>query len=241
MCGESIGMRIMPLTLAVLIAASATASPVAAADRNYSVTSFDRIRLDGSYRVRLVTGVAPFARASGSQEALDGVAIDVQGRTLVIRSNRSSWGGYPGRQTGPVEISIGTHDLAAAFINGSGSLSVDKVRGLSFDLAIQGAGTASIAKVDIDQLKVGLSGAASTTLAGRAPKMTAIIRGASMFDASALAAKDIVVGAEGPAIVKVNAISSAKIDANGTGSVEVTGGPACIVKANGSVVITGCR
>lgn len=240
MCGESKGMRIMLLALAAL-ALTASAALAAPGARNYTITSFDRIRVDGPYKVRLVTGVAPFARASGSPEALDGVAIEVQGRTLIVHSNRSSWGGYPGRQTGPVEINVGTHDLATASLNGSGSLSIDKVRGLSFDLTIQGAGAANIAKVDVDQLKVGISGAGSTTLAGRAPKMTAIIRGASLFDASALAVKDAVVGAEGPAIVKVNAISSAKIDANGTGSVEVTGNPACTVKANGSVSVTGCR
>jgi hypothetical protein len=237
MSGESEGMRIMLLAFAAVVAAS----PAFAADRNYTVTSFDKIRVDGPYKVRLVTGVAPFARASGSREALDAVAIDVQGRTLIVHANRSSWGGYPGRQTGPVEISVGTHDLAAAYLNGSGTLSVDKVRALSFALNIQGAGAASIAKVDVDQLKIGISGAGSTTLAGRAPKMTAIIRGASMFDASALAAKDVVVGAEGPAIVKVNASSSIKIDANGTGSVEVTGGGACTVKANGSATVTGCK
>ncbi len=236
---ESGVMRIMLQVLAAALAASAAeAAPTA---RNYSVTSFDKIRLDGAYRVRLVTGVAPFARATGSQAALDGVAIDVQGRTLVVRSNRKSWGGYPDRQAGPVEISVGTHDLAAAFLIGPGSLAIDKVRGLSFELAIQGAGAASIAKVAVDQLKVGINGAASTTLSGDAKKMTAIVRGASLFDGSALTTRDVVVGAEGPAIVKINARTSAKIDANGTGTIEVTGGPACIVKASGSVSITGCR
>ena len=73
-------------------------------------------------RFALTTGVAPFASASGSAAALDRVAIDVQGRTLVVHSNRSSWGGYPGEATGPVEISIGTHELSAAWLNGSGSL-----------------------------------------------------------------------------------------------------------------------
>ena len=240
MCGESKGMRIMLLALsfAALVASAAEAAPSA---RNYSVTSFDRIRLEGPYKVHLVTGVAPFARANGSQEALDGVAIDVQGRTLVIKRNSSSWGGYSGKPTGPLEISVGTHDLAAAFLNGPGSLAIDKVRGLSFEMAIQGAGAASIAKVDVDQLKIGISGAASTTLAGRAPKMTAIIRGSSSFDGSALAAKDVVIGAEGPAIVKVNAISSAKIDAMGTASIDITGAPACTVKASGSATVTGCR
>jgi len=233
-------MRNSPV-LAALIFVAAAASPAAAADRNYSVTSFDRIRLDGPFKVHLVTNVAPFAKASGSPEALDGISIEVQGHTLIVHSNRSSWGGYPGRQLGPVEIRVGTHDLAAAFLNGPGSLSIDKVRGLSFELAIQGAGAANIAKVEVDQLKVGISGAASATLGGRAPKMTAIIRGVSVFDASALAAKDVVVGAEGPAIIKVNAISSAKIDAMGTATIEVTGNPACTVKASGSVTVTGCR
>jgi hypothetical protein len=240
MIGEDRDMRYIPF-LAALVAVPSLASPAAAADRNYSVTSFDRIRLDGAFKVRLTTNVAPFARATGSQEALDGVSLDVQGRTLVIRSNRSSWGGYPGKQPGPVEISVGTHELAAAFLNGSGSLAIDKIRGLTFELAIQGAGAANVANVDVDQLRIGLTGAGSTTLAGKAPKMTAIIRGSSLFDASALAAKDVVVGAEGPVIVKVNATSSAKIDANGTSTVELTGGAACTVKATGSVTVTGCR
>ena len=232
-------MRNIPFLAALMFAA--IASPAAGADRNYSVTSFDRIRLEGAFKVRLTTNVAPFARATGSQEALDGVSLDVQGRTLVIRSNRSSWGGYPGRQPGPVEISVGTHDLSAAFLNGSGSLAVDKVRGLTFELAIQGAGAANVANVDVDQLRVGVTGAGSTTLAGKAPKMTATIRGSALFDASALATKDVVIGAEGPVIVKVNATSSAKIDANGTSTVELTGGAACTVKASGSVTVTGCR
>jgi Putative auto-transporter adhesin, head GIN domain len=240
MIGEDRDMRYIPF-LAALIAVAAIASPAAAADRNYSVTSFDRIRLDGPFKVHLTTNVAPFARATGSPEALDGVSLDVQGRTLVIHSNRSSWGGYPGRQPGPVEISVGTHELAAAFLNGSGSLAIDKIRGLTFELAIQGAGAATIANVDVDQLKIGITGAGSTTLAGKAPRMTAIIRGSSLFDASALTTKDVVVGAEGPVIVKVNAVSSAKIDATGIATVEITGNPACTVKANGSVTVTGCR
>ena len=83
-------MRHIPF-LAALVTASAIATPAAAADRNYSVTSFDRIRLDGPFKVRLTTNVAPFARATGSPEALDGVSLEVQGRTLIIHFNRSSW------------------------------------------------------------------------------------------------------------------------------------------------------
>ncbi|HXG82131.1 MAG TPA: hypothetical protein VNJ05_10065, partial [Sphingomicrobium sp.] len=94
-----------PILLALLVLASlpAGAAPPAA-KRNYTVTDFDRIRIDGPYQVSLKTNVAPFARATGSQAALDGVSIEVQGRTLVVREGKNGWGGYPGENSGPVTI-----------------------------------------------------------------------------------------------------------------------------------------
>ena len=60
----------------LVFAALAASVPASAAERNFTVTGFDRIRIDGPYRVRLTTGVAPFAKASGSAAALQGVSID---------------------------------------------------------------------------------------------------------------------------------------------------------------------
>jgi hypothetical protein len=108
----------------------AIAAPAAAATRNFGITDYQKVRIDGPFKVQLITGVAPFARASGSAAALDRVAIDVEGDTLVVHSNLDSWGGYPGQVVGPVVISLGTHDLSAAWLNGSGTLSIDKVKGL---------------------------------------------------------------------------------------------------------------
>ena len=69
----------------------------------------------------------------------------VEGRTLIVRANRSaSWGGYPGESAGPVEVLIGTHELTAAFVNGAGSLAINKVRGLKFEASAQGAGAIAI-------------------------------------------------------------------------------------------------
>ncbi|WP_309610334.1 GIN domain-containing protein [Sphingomonas sp.] len=233
-------MRIPILILAGALSLLAVA-PASAADRNFSVTSFTRIRVDGPYRLRVTTGVAPFATASGSAHGLDGVAIDVQGTTLVVHSNGASWGGYPGESSGPIEIAIGTHDLTAAWINGSGALAINAVRGMSFDLSVQGSGNATIDRVAVDQLRVGLSGAALARLSGQAAQVTAIVRGSSSFDGSALEAKNATVGAEGPSVVRVNVRDTVKIDARGTASVSLTGGAACVVKAIGSANVDGCR
>ncbi|MEO6255536.1 MAG: DUF2807 domain-containing protein [Sphingomicrobium sp.] len=232
-------MRNVLLPLIALSAIAAT--PAAAATRNFGVSGFDRIRVDGPFSVRLTTGVAPFAIASGTAAALDSVAIEVEGRTLVVHGNRSAWGGYPGDSKGPVEIAIGTHELSAAWLNGSGSLAIDKVRGLSFDLSVQGAGAASVGTVAVDILKVSISGAAGATLSGVAPKLTAIVRGVSSLDAAGLTATDAVIGAQGPATVKATVTGTAKVDAQGVAAVVLTGRPACTVKAIGSATVSGCR
>ena len=227
---------------AALAAMLLVAAPAAAADRNFSVTSFDRVRVDGPYQVTLKTNVAPFARASGTQASLDGVSIKVEGRTLIVRSNPSAgWGGYPGEGRGPVTIELGTHELSTAWINGPGALIIDKVKGLSFDLAIQGAGTMRIDDAQVDLLKVGMSGAASTRIAGRAAKLTATVRGTSSLDAESLATKDAVIGAEGPALVRASVSGTAKVDALGLASVALVGRPSCETKTQGSATVSGCR
>ena len=224
-----------------LFLATLPASQAVAAERTLSVTTFDKVRIDGPYRVRVTTGVSPFARVSGSAAAIDGVSVDQQGRTLIVRSNPSSWGGnYPGQPRGPVEISVGTQDLAAAYVNGPGSLSVDRIKGLLFDLSVQGSGSAAIADAKVDQMKIAISGVGTVSIAGAAPKLTALVRGTSALDASRLAVKDVTIGTEGPAQVRLNASNSAKVDARGVSSVEIAGGAACTVKAQGSAVVTGC-
>jgi len=226
--------------LAALCALS-LAAPADAATRNFAITSFDRVRVDGPYRVKLATGIAPFARASGSAQALDAISLEVQGRTLVVHVNHSAWGGFSGQSVGPASIELGTHELTAAWLNGSGSIAIDRVSGLSFDLSVQGSGLASIDRATVDQLRVGVVGAASARIAGTALRLNATVRGSSSLDASSLAVKDITVQAEGPAIVKAAVSDTAKVQAFGVAAVTLTGSPACTVKTQGSATVEGCR
>ena len=217
------------------------AVPASAATRNFGITGFEKVRVDGPFKVKLTTGVAPFATATGSPQALDRVAIEVRGNTLVVHSNLDSWGGYPGKDSGPVEISLGTHDLSAAWLNGSGAIAIDRVRGLSFDLSVQGSGAGQIGQVNVDQLNVSVVGTASAKLAGQAAKMTAVIRGVSSLDAAALATKDATLGADGAATIAANVDNSVTVDATGPATVNIAGGPSCTLRVSGSASVSGCR
>ena len=227
------------LTAAALV--SSFAAPADAATRNFGITGFDKIRIEGPFKVRLTTGVAPFASATGSPAAIDRVAIDMHGNTLVVHRNTSSWGGYPGQDPGPVEISLGTHDLISAWLSGSGMLGIDRVKGLSFDLSVQGSAAATIGQTNVDQLNVAVVGTGSATLAGHAGKMTAVVRGISSLDAANLAAKDATIGAEGTATIAANVSDSVKIDGSGPATVKLTGGPACTLRVSGSASVSGCK
>jgi hypothetical protein len=231
----------MRIVIPIIALLACVPAPADAATRNFGVSGFDRIRVDGPFKVRVATGVAPFAVATGSAGALDAVALDVQARTLVVHNARSSWGGYPGEAKGPVEISIGTHELEAAWVNGSGSLAIDKARGLLFDLSVQGSGVASIGSAAVDQLKISVLGSAGVNIAGTVPRLTATLRGMSTLDASSLAVKDATIVAQGPATVRANITGTAKVDIEGAAAVTLTGNPACTVKSEGSATVTGCR
>ena len=227
--------------LLAAIAIATLASPAGAATRNFGVTGFEKVRVEGPFKVKLTTGVAPFASASGSPAAIEKVAIEMRGNTLLVHASSSSWGGYPGQDAGPVEIDIGTHDLSSAWLTGSGAIAIDKVSGLSFDLSVQGSGAATIGQADVDQLNISVGGTASASLSGRADKVTAVVRGVSSLDAADLAVKDATIGAEGTATVAANVSNSVKVDGNGPITVRFTGGPACTLRVGGSASVSGCK
>jgi hypothetical protein len=228
--------------LSFLVAAAALlTAPASAATRNFGINSFDRVRVDGPFKVRLVTGKAPFARASGGSAALDGLKVDVQGRTLIVRASSTTWAGASGTSNGPIEIDLGTHELTAAWVNGSGTLHIDKVKGLTFDLSVQGSGAGGIAQADIDQLRVSVGGTGTALVAGRSGKLKAVVRGVSTLDASKLGVKDAELAAEGPATVLASVSNAAKVDGSGVATIILTGNPACTARMAGSASLSGCR
>lgn len=231
-------MRIFLPAAAMLLA---LAAPAGAATRNFGITGFTKVRVDGPFKVKLATGIAPFARATGPAAAIDRVAVDVRGDTLVVHSNVSSWGGYPGADAGPVEVILGTHELSSAWLNGAGTLAIDRVSGLAFALSAQGSGSVEVAAANVDQMSVSLVGTAAARLGGQARKLTALVRGISTLDAGSLAARDASIAAEGAATIDATVTNSATVAASGPATIRLAGGPSCTVKAAGSASVSGCR
>jgi len=230
-------MRTALITAAGL---SLLAQPAGAATRNFGVSGFTRIRVEGPYQVHLATGIAPFAKATGSPAALDSVAVEMRGDTLIVRSS-PSWGGYPGTDVGPVEISIGTHDLDKAGVLGAGSIAIDRVKGLSFALTVEGSGSGEIGHVEADRLDVTLMGTARAKVSGKALKLSTLVRGTSTLDAAGLVTPNAAISLDGTASVDANVTDTARIDGWGPARVRLSGQPSCAIKVSGSTSVSGCR
>lgn len=216
-----------------LMALSAPAA-VLAEERRLTVTDFDRVQVDGPFEVILATGRPNAATVSGTGQAVDRVSVDVQGRTLRIRPNRSAWGGYPKEGVGPVKIVLATHDLRSAAVNGSGSISIDKAKAMRFDVSVSGSGSVAFGTIEADSLIVGLLGSGRIAVAGKVKTLRATIQGSGDFDGSALAVEDAEINADTSGEIGVAVRRAAKVTATGAGNVEIKGSPACTVKALGS-------
>ena len=228
----------MKLSALTPLAALLLAAPAAAAERNYSVTDFDRIQVEGAHEVTVTTAGSARARAIGNPVDLDRLRLEVQGRVLKIRTNRSAWGGYPGDKAGPVRIEIGARAVSAASVSGPGRLAIDRAGGLKVDLAVSGSGRIAVAAIDADTLLVGLLGSGAIHLGGRAKQLRATIQGSGDLAAEGLTADDAVVMADTAGRIALTARRTAKVTATGPGDVTITGTASCTVSGPAAGAVT---
>ena len=226
-------IRTMPFACLALLA-----QPAAAAERRYTVTDFDRIQVEGPFQVTLTTGKGPSALASGDTRALDRVSVEVQSRTLTIRPNRSAWGGYPGQQSGPIKLTVSTHDLSGATLIGSGSLAIDKAQAMKFDAALSGSGRIAIGSVEADALTLGLLGGGKLMLGGKAKSVRATISGSGDLEAAGLRSEDAEINADTSGNIALAVRRAARITATGAGNVAIDGSPACTVSNRGAGTVS---
>lgn len=206
----------------VAIIASATA-----AERGYTVIGFDKIKVEGPFTVIVVTGRSGAARASGSNAALERVSISVQSGTLVIKPYKSGWGGWPGEDPGPVTVRVTTPNLVSAALAGSGQLRINKIRGARLGLFLAGSGQLTVDDIATDRLTLVQSGSGEVSIAGTSLLADISMSGSGSLRTNGLSIGDLKLVARSSGSATIAARRSAKVDASGSGSVTVTGNPAC--------------
>jgi hypothetical protein len=221
------------LALAALLAAI----PAQAADRPYPIADFDRLVIEGPYRVHLVVGRPTRAVASGTRAGLDRVSIETSGTTLRIRPVRNVWGAAAGTDPGPVTIELTTRNLRSARLLGPARLDVERAAGLAVDFLVEGSGTLRATNVTADALTLGLQGAGSLEVTGTAKTLRGQFLGTGSVAASGLAADAATVTANTVGTVALQVDGRAEITAYGLGEVVIGGNPACVLSGSSSAQV----
>jgi len=231
----------MTRTLLALIL-TMIALPAAAADRSYVVTSFDRVRVEGPFDVRLtVANAGASGSASGDPAVLDTLDIQVQGTTLVVRKGANGWG-ERGKAGGPAPvITLVTPNLRSASVIGGGKLAIKgRIRSQQLDFQISGTGSIDAQGIDSDQLTATLIGAGNVALAGRSGRARLQTNGSGTIMAMPLSVGDLMVVLDGPGETQATARFTANLTSTGLGRIVVSGSAACTVKAQaGGPILCG--
>jgi hypothetical protein len=208
-------------------------APAHAAERNYSIGSFDRIRVEGPFDVRLATNASPGASAEGDPKATQNLDIRVEGTTLIVRAGLSGWGEQArAGAAGATVISVSTATIRRATVIGGGRLTIaGPLRGQRIDLSLTGSGSLAVSGIEADQLFVTLLGSGNIALAGKAAKANLNTSGPGTIAAAPLAAGDLVLRLDGNGETHATALYTADVTTTGIGAATVYGKPACTVKA----------
>ena len=209
--------------------------PGSTVSRNYQLGAFDKIVVAGGYDVKVTTGGAPGASATGGDKLLDETEVVVENRTLkIVPKKNERWS--RGKQRN-AQFTVTTAMLYGAVIAGSGRLAVDKVDG-DFKGEVAGSGNLQIAAVNGGAVEFEIAGSGEVSVAGKAQSTKIVIAGSGDVDASGLAATTADVSIAGSGNVRANASDTASVQIKGSGNVAITGGAKCSVSKAGSGNVT---
>lgn len=229
-------IRRLPIAVLALLC---TATPAAAAQRTVAIGSFDRVRVDGPFDVRIAGGRSPGGTITGDARAIDDVDLRVDGTTLVIQRGHGGWAERPRTAaTTPIVVTLGTTQLTAALVIAGGKLAVTTMRGDRIDLSVTGAGSIAVGTATGDALTATVIGAGAVTVGGRVGKARLVTNGPGTIDAGTLDAGELLVRLDGTGTTKARARYTAAVDNVGLGQVTIVGNPKCTVRANAGGPVT---
>jgi hypothetical protein len=216
-------------------ALSTAATPAFAADRGFSIGNFEKLRVDGPYTVRVHTGSRVSVSAHGPQRKLERLQVELRDGTLVISTEKSAFNlGWGMGEHEEVVVNITVPMLTAASLNGSGDVSIDRIKTPAFETALVGSGDLVINRIDTGRLSAVLTGSGDLSLTGHAQRAETIVRGSGDLKAGMLSADAVNASVTGAGDLTVGTACPARVNLVGSGDVSIGGHPKCTISKHGS-------
>ena len=210
-----------------------------AADKRLYLSSFDRLRVEGPYRVVVTAGRSPGGSLTGDARALERVEVRQDGNVVVVRDPTIAEQGRAATPPGDVTVTLATPTLASVQVIGPGEVAAAGLKGPRAALSVAGTGSLRVTGTDVVDLYAANIGDGRVSIAGRAGKAHLTVNGAGRIVADALDAGEVTVRLDGPGEVAARARFTADVNTSGLGQVTVAGSPKCSVHAVAGAVTCG--
>jgi hypothetical protein len=192
--------------------------------------SFSKLRIDGPVDVKLSQGSNEQATVVADDNVEPLVETVVEGDTLVVRLLKDS--GFSTRHA-PV-VRVDAKALQAVAVNGSGDLSIDRLKGDSFALNILGSGDVRLGLVEVRDLQVSITGSGDVQVAGRADQQRWTIHGSGDVDARSLTGRSAKVELNGSGDLSLGVCEQLDAQLSGSGDLSYAGRPQLRQSVTGS-------
>lgn len=228
-------------TFAALILALLCTQAASAAERRFTLSTFDKVRIDGDVAVEIVSGAAPSALAIGDPRALDALTVRVQGGTLLIRRARASQLTERRKQSGTPEapplVRLSARAVQSLMLQGHGSARIDRLTGARPNATLNGSGSIDIGAVQADALALNVSGSGSLKVVGTAKSARAVMLGDGLIEATGLRLASLDLFGEGPVRARMTVDGPARISVMGDAQIEIGGQSKCIIRQSAANAI----
>ncbi len=229
----------MRVLLPLLALSACTASgDTTTGTRSFPVPgSFNSVTLGGPDNVRVVTGGTPSIVATGRNEDLNKIEVELQGTELVVTRQSGVKFQLFGWNKGGKDVTITVtvaKPISAATLKGSGDLNVDQGGGDSFEASLKGSGDLTVDRIMAQAARLSLLGSGDIKARGQSKGVELELAGSGGIDAAELIAETADVELRGSGNIRAHASQSAKVVLKGSGDVTIKGTGNCQSDKRGS-------
>jgi len=202
-------------------------------NKTYTVAPFTEIATVGPQDVVVTYGETQSLRAEGSSRALAELEPVVINGKLTIRPKRGfNWSNWPALAEATYFVTI--PKLERVDVAGSGDVSVDQIKGESFEGTIAGSGELSIRAMEVDRAIFAVNASGNVIAAGTAGDTHVAIGGSGQVSGGGLHSKTASVSIGGSGDVELAVDDKADVSITGSGNVDISGSARCSVTRYGS-------
>lgn len=230
-------MRVARIMLAAMAIGCAVQAPAHAADRRFTLSAFDKVRIEGDVAVEITSDAAPFAVASGDPRALEALSVKVQGGTLYIRrARRNAPTEARNRKAAPDAlplVRLSARAVQSLTVLGHGSARIDRLAGPRPSATMDGNGSVEIGAVAADAVAINVNGSGSLKIRGTSTSARAVMLGDGLIEGTSLTLGSVEFTGEGPVRAKLTVNGPAGIAVKGDADVQIAGKPVCTIRQTG--------